>query len=301
MHLGTGIQPPGMLAVSSGAHAHASKAVLLMDRLASCASQCILNQLPELSQNQLSQECYKSAAPHLLLASILQGSHFWAVHVHNVLQQASDRQEAGPDHGSCYTLIFSVAGLKAEEPSAAHLRHVAAQQGAGEGNVDGCLLHSELPVSLICGKPGQAWQTRLLSMPLPASQRAATPGVDIGACISCAATVRLSQLLPLMRHLLVASEDPDGDACQGKLLDGLRHAQLQLVLDGRAAQEHQVALDALRHLGHLGIAPLDGRLCLHESLLPPGRQQQMTRSRFQLACAVQPGGQCMAAALHPEP
>jgi hypothetical protein len=50
------------------------------------------------------------------------------------------------------------------------------------------------------------------------------------------------------RLLAVARQHPDLDAGLRQLDDRLRHAVLQLVLDARRAQQHQVLLDLLRHL-----------------------------------------------------
>ncbi|KAA6423404.1 MAG: hypothetical protein FRX49_06465 [Trebouxia sp. A1-2] len=56
------------------------------------------------------------------------------------------------------------------------------------------------------------------------------------------------QLLPNLAvgqrkaHLLVSCEDPDSDASVSQAFNGLRHSRLQLVLNGSAAQQQQLAL-----------------------------------------------------------
>jgi len=56
------------------------------------------------------------------------------------------------------------------------------------------------------------------------------------------------------RTLLVAGQHPDLDARQQQVGDGVGHAVLQLVLDGRGAQQRQVLLDFLEHLVQLSVA-----------------------------------------------
>ena len=51
---------------------------------------------------------------------------------------------------------------------------------------------------------------------------------------------------------LVAREDPDLDARPLQRLDALRHPLLQLVLDGRAAEQNEVALNQLSDLAGEG-------------------------------------------------
>ena len=70
-------------------------------------------------------------------------------------------------------------------------------------------------------------------------------------------------------YLLVACEHPDADACTGEALDALGHAGLQLVLDGRAAQQDEATLYVLRHCRQLGVTPLQRLLRFHPPLLPP--------------------------------
>ena len=50
------------------------------------------------------------------------------------------------------------------------------------------------------------------------------------------------------RLLLVAGQHPDLDAGLAQLLDRLRHAVLQLVLDARGADEQQLLLDLVDQL-----------------------------------------------------
>ena len=70
-------------------------------------------------------------------------------------------------------------------------------------------------------------------------------------------------------HLFVSCEHPDSDASIGQALDGLRHACLQLVLNGRAAQQQQVPLYQVPDCCKLLLTPCQGCLGLEVLLLPP--------------------------------
>ncbi len=70
-------------------------------------------------------------------------------------------------------------------------------------------------------------------------------------------------------HLLVPSEDPDSDASVSQALNGLWHSRLQLVLDGSAAQQQQLALYQVSNRCQLLLTPCQGCLGLKVFLLPP--------------------------------
>ena len=70
-------------------------------------------------------------------------------------------------------------------------------------------------------------------------------------------------------HLLVPSEDPDFDASVSQALNGLWHSSLQLVLNGGAAQQQQLALYQVSNRCQLLLTPFQGCLGLKVFLLPP--------------------------------
>ena len=70
-------------------------------------------------------------------------------------------------------------------------------------------------------------------------------------------------------HLLVSGENPDSDAGISQALNGLWHSSLQLVLDGSAAQQQQLALYQVSNRCQLLLSPCQGCLGLKVFLLPP--------------------------------
>jgi len=73
-------------------------------------------------------------------------------------------------------------------------------------------------------------------------------------------------------RLLVAGEDPEADAGGRQVGDGRRHACLQLVLDGRAAQQLQARLDRLCGGRHGLRAPGQRRTRCGIAVRPPARR-----------------------------
>ncbi len=70
-------------------------------------------------------------------------------------------------------------------------------------------------------------------------------------------------------HLFISGEDPDSDAGVSQALNGLWHSSLQLVLNGGAAQQQQLALYQVSNRCQLLLTPFQGCLGLKVFLLPP--------------------------------
>lgn len=97
-------------------------------------------------------------------------------------------------------------------------------------------------------------------------------GIAVGQCChqhAAHSRPRCGDFSKVKRHLFVSREHPDSDASIGQALDGLRHAGLQLVLDGSAAQQQQVALYQVPDCCKLLLSPCQGCLGLEVLLLPP--------------------------------
>ena len=76
-------------------------------------------------------------------------------------------------------------------------------------------------------------------------------------------------------HLLISGEDPDSDTSISQSLNGLWHSSLQLVLNGGAAQQQQLALYQVSNRCQLLLTPFQGCLGLKVFLLPPALMREL--------------------------